>query len=169
MKTRNRILAVTSAALLLGVAFMPAHAIDLNVAGIGISANTGGGSVASAGVTSDPSGGQGFNLAVNDTSGELVELDQDGNDTNGAVNLGLDGLGLGDLGGLGGLDGVIPGDGSGGGTFTSTDIAASFAALTGGEQVALRSRCRAVLANPGAFEASLVALCRVIARIGPTG
>jgi hypothetical protein len=174
MKTNQRILAIASAALLLGVAFAPAHAIDLNIGGIGVSANLGGGSVASAGVSSEPTGGQVVNLAINDTSGDLVELNQNEDQIDGAVNLGLDGLGLGDLGldGLGlddilggGLDGILPGDDDTGGGLTPTQLASAFGGLAPADQQLLRNRCRSVLGNPVAFEPSLVELCRIIARM----
>lgn len=179
MRTSNRILAVTAAVLLLGASFAPAHAIDLNIGGIGISANLGGDSIASASVSSGPTGGQTVNLAVNDTSGNLVDLNQEGDQTSGNVNLGLDGLGLDGLGldGLGldgllggGLGDILPGDGGGilpggGGGLTPTQIASAFGGLGGPEQQLLRNRCRSVLGNPVAFEPSLVELCRIIARM----
>jgi len=177
MRTSNRILAVTAAVLLLGASFAPAHAIDLNIGGIGISANLGGGSVASVGVSSGPTGGQAVNLAVNDTSGDLIELNQNEDQVDGAVNLGLgdlgldglglDGLGLGGLDDLlgGGLDGILPGDDTGGG-LTPTQLASGFGGLAPADQQLLRNRCRAVLNNPGAFEPSLAELCRIIARLG---
>lgn len=167
MKTTQRILAITSTALLLGIA-LPAHAIDINVGGAGASATTGNGSVASVGASSDASGSGGTDadLIIANSDGGLVDVQNEENSTTGTVNLGgsdLGDLGLGDLG-LGGLDGVLPGDESGG-TVTGTQVAAAFGALTGSEQTALRLRCRSVMMNPAAFEASLVALCRIIATI----
>lgn len=186
MTSSRRVLAVTAAALMLGIGLTPALAIELNVLGVGVSANVGGDSIASAGVSSGPSGGQTVNLAVNDTSGDLVDLNQDGNQTSGNVNLGLDGLGLGDLGlgdlGLddllgGGLDGLLPGDGTGGGAggggggggLTPTQIASAFGGASGADQNLLRRQCRSVLANPASFEPNVVELCRVIARLQMQG
>lgn len=176
MKTTQRILAITSTALLLGIA-LPAYAIDVNVGGVGVSATTGGGSVATVGVTSDAGGNSGTDaeLVISNTDGSLVDLQNEENSTTGTVNLGGAG-GLGDLGGIdlgdldlgdiGGIDGVLPGgDGAGGGTDAEAQVVASFNALTGSEQTVLRARCRAVMMNPDAFEPSLVALCRIIATV----
>lgn len=181
MTSSRRVLAGTAAALMLGIGLAPAQAIELNVLGIGVSANVGGDSMASAGVSSGPSGGQTVNLAVNDTSGNLVDLNQDGNQTSGNVNLGLDGLGLGldDLLG-GGLGGLLPGDGTGGGNggggnggggggLTPAQIASAFGGAAGADQDLLRRQCRSVLANPARFEPNVVELCRVIARLQMQG
>lgn len=105
MKTTHRILAITSAALLLGFS-MPAQAIDVNVGGLGVNATTGGGNVATVGVTTDRSGGGGTNLnaVVSNSDGSLVDVQSEDNTTTGNVNLG----GTGNLAGIGG-------DGGGGG------------------------------------------------------
>jgi hypothetical protein len=114
MRTSNRILAVTAAVLLLGASFAPAHAIDLNIGGIGISlgssgnggttasvgtstggtavsATLGGGSnLATAGVGT---GGTGLIVGLGTNEGPLLTTSSSDGTTSANVNLGLGGLG----------------------------------------------------------------------------
>lgn len=142
------------------------------------SATVGGGSnVAS---VSTGAAGTGGNVNVGGGSGQLITTDNNGGTTNANVNLGLASLGAGGVNdtvnGITGpagnaLDGVnvpgVPGaggPGSGlGGSFTQ--VSSQFAALGAGQQQQLRLQCRSILANPGAFDSDLVALCGMISRI----
>ena len=114
MRTSNRILAVTAAALLLGVSMAPANALDLNVGGISlslgssgnggttasvgtsaggiaVSATLGGGSnLATAGVGT---GGTGLIAGVGTNEGPLLTTSSSAGTTFANVNLGLGGLG----------------------------------------------------------------------------
>ena len=114
MRTSNRILAITAAALLLGVSMAPANALDLNVGGISlslgssgnggttasvgtsaggiaVSATLGGGSnLATAGVGT---GGTGLIVGVGTNEGSLLTTSSSNGTTSANVNLGLGGLG----------------------------------------------------------------------------
>jgi hypothetical protein len=85
----------------------------------------------------------------------------------GGATSGLGGTGLGniDLGDLGIGGGGNGGDGNGA---TFNEVRVAFGSLGSGEQQQFRIRCRAVLTSPQAFDASLVAMCRMIAKIGQT-
>jgi hypothetical protein len=178
MTTRQRLLAGTAAVLLFGASLAPAAAIDVNLlggssnGGVSISTGSGGGTLATASVGS---GSGSVNATIGNGGGDLVTLNQaDDGTTDAAVNLGgttgdlggLIDLGslLGGAGGIGG-GGTGGGGGGGGGGVTPQQIAGAYGSLGGGEQQLLRSSCRSVLVNPAAFDRSLVALCRVIARI----
>jgi hypothetical protein len=95
-----------------------------------------------------------------------------GGATSGLGGTGLGNIDLGDLG-LDGTDlgGLLPGGGGNGGDgngATFNEVRVAFASLGSGEQQQFRIRCRAVLTSPQAFDASLVAMCRMIAKIGQT-
>lgn len=189
MKT-HRLLAMTSAALLLGLV-LPAQSLEVKVGNVGVTATTGGSNVAAVRTTTNANGGSGgtnLDIIASNADGSLVDVDSEGNTTTGNINLGgaglagLDGVGGGaggtglddveiDLGGLlpGGIDGIggpgTGGDGDGSGVLTPTQVTASFDALTGSDQAALKIRCRSVIERPAAFDPSTLALCRLILRV----
>ena len=181
MKTKSAILAFASAALLLGISIAPVAALDLN-AGQGGVAVTGGplgttGNVTVGGANVAQVGGDangtGALATITNNNGNLVNLGQGGGTTNGTVNLG--GLGLGGLlpdvggggGGGGGAGGGGAGGGNGGGNQSATQVASAYSALGGGDQQAIKLRCRNVLSQPAGYSADTVQLCRLIARIAP--
>jgi hypothetical protein len=186
MKTK-KILALT-AATAIALATAPAWAIDLNVGGIGVSAGgtSGGGtgvSVGSGGTStgvtvgggstlasvSGGSDGTGAGFTIGTTDGDLVATSQDGNTTNATVNLGsgLGDLGLGNLGLNDPVNSVLDGNGNPNPNSPAVQqIASAYGALGAGEQQLLKNRCRSVLSSPSGFDPSLVALCRVIQRLG---
>ncbi len=140
--------------------------------------------MASASLGTGGTNGTGVGVGVGGGSGPLVSTSQDGGTTNANVNLGLGGLGLGgandalngvtspvgttldgvNVGDLGGLGGDLGGlGGLGGGTLATTQVAASFGAMSASDQIRLRTRCGAVLSQPGSYDGALVTLCKMIA------
>jgi hypothetical protein len=119
-----------------------------------VSATVGGGS--SVGSATVGAAGTSTTATVGNGSGDLVSTSSDGSNTSADVNLG--GLGLGgiDLGGL------LGDDGTGGGS-AATRVGDAYAALGVGEQQALQTKCKGVLASPARFNSDLVTLCRLIA------
>ena len=118
MNAKSRILAVVSAALLLGVTLAPASALDLNLGGINVTGGSGGtggtgthigatvgstsvnitlgggANLASAGVGT---GGTGVNAIVGSGDGPLLTTSNSNGTTTAMVNLGLGGLSGGPL------------------------------------------------------------------------
>lgn len=140
-----------SAALLLGGAGMSAYAAGVSVSPSGASVGVGAaGSAASAtiGMGTGP-------LAAVDSNGNPVG---GGSQTAAAVNLGtllagidLSGVGVG--GGASAGTGGIAGGGGGGVTLSAND------------RLLLKSRCGVVLAAPANYQADVVTLCRLIAKM----
>jgi hypothetical protein len=149
MRTQILKAAALSATLLLGAASIPASALDVGIGG-------GGGSVAS--VSSGNVGGTNTGVSIGTGPGSLVSLGSDGSTSAAGVNLG----GL--TNSVTGLTGNVGGLGLGGGTtITPAKVGVQFAGMSGGQQARLRVRCANILGSPGAFDAELVALCRIIA------
>ncbi|MEO8667667.1 MAG: hypothetical protein ABI399_04070 [Bauldia sp.] len=142
----------------------------------------GGGNVASATAnTGSNAGSQNGTVGIGTTSGSLVSATQNGSNTNARVNLGgllgpeLSGLVDDTLGTVNGtvnpvLDGinpggVIPDDSVGGVPPGIGNLPSAFSAMDPAEQMAVRVKCRNVLANPAAYAKNIVALCRMIASL----
>jgi hypothetical protein len=155
-----------SAALLLGTAAIGAHAAGISIGGNSLSATVGGGNgnVASAHVGAADNG---VNVNIGSGSGPLATVDNNGDplgngsQTNAAVNLGslFEGIDLGGGDGAGGGDngnggGISTGGGGGGGI-----------TLTANDRQLLKTRCRNVLGSPDRFEANIVSVCRLIAKM----
>jgi hypothetical protein len=153
-----------SAALLFGTAAVSAQAAGISIGGNSLSATVGGGNgnVAGAHVGAADNG---VDVNIGSGSGPLATVDNngdplaDGSQTNAAVNLGslFEGIDLGGDGtGTGGGDnggGISTGGGGGGITLTAND------------RQLLKTRCRNVLGSPDRFEANIVSVCRLIAKM----
>lgn len=145
--TMKRVLAVTSAALLLSVSFLPAQAFDLSVGGVSVGGGSGSGStinVGTSGSTGSGTLGGGTNIAsatvgadgnavvfgIGNTTGPLVTATSQDGTTAANVNLGSAGLGgvndpLNDLtAAIGDLldNATLPGGGGGGNPGTGGDF-----------------------------------------------
>ncbi len=160
----TRILAIASAALLLGASLTTAHALEVNVGGNAVTATVGGGggNVATVGV------GESAKVSVSTNDGPLLDVGSEGDTTTGTANLGTGGLGIdGILDGidLGDVD-ILPPDGDGSGAAPPTQIAAAFTSLSSSDQQALKIRCRNVLMEPQNYDAQALQLCRLLIRIG---
>jgi hypothetical protein len=142
--------------------------------------SVGGDSIASVG---GGTGGTSASGTITNNSGQLVDLSRSGTAANGTVNLG--GV-TGNLPDLTGLPGTIPlpdilggtpdtpdqppgqpppGTAGGGVTVTPTQLALAYQTLSPSEQMALRTKCTAVLHRPAAYDIGLVTLCKVIGRM----
>jgi hypothetical protein len=152
-----------SAALLLGTAAISAQAAGISIGGNTLSATVGGGNgnVASAHVGAADNG---VDVNIGSGSGPLATVGNSGDplgagsQTTAAVNLGslFDGI---DLGGGAGDNG----GGNGGGI--STGGGGEGITLTADDRQLLKTRCRNVLGSPERFEANIVSVCRLIAKM----
>ena len=176
MFRKARILTIVGATLMLGAAIPAASALDVNVGpsgGGGTSATAtqgdtsatvtigGGSNVGSANVGS---GSTGVGAAIGNTDGPLVSAQSANGQTDAAINLGaltdlLNGVTTPPGGGGGGGGGAGAGGGGGGG------VGSAFAGLAPADQQLLRNRCLSVLGSPTSFDANVVTLCRMIARL----
>jgi hypothetical protein len=162
---RAYIIKTAAAALLLGAATVPSYALTVGLGG-------GGGNVAS--VSSGNTANTNTKGTVSTNPGSLLSATSANGQTNAAVNLGslTNGInGVTNGGGLPGLGTVPPvsvdigggGAGAGGGGLNTGAVTAQLSNMGGGQAAALRIRCASIMASPGAFDAQLVALCRIIA------
>ncbi len=146
----------------------------------------GGSNVASVGVNN--TNGPGLNVGVNNASGPLISTTSSGGKTNANVNLGLGGPnGLvggvvnGVTGTVGGIldDVTLPGildpqgpgtpggpGGPGGPGVSGPQLVNAYGGLSGGEQQALKVKCRSVLMNPRAYDHETQRLCAMLKRLG---
>jgi hypothetical protein len=155
-----------SAALLLGTAAIGAHAAGISIGGNSLSATVGGGNgnVAGAHVGAADNG---VDVNIGSGSGPLATVDNSGDplgsgsQTNAAVNLGslFEGIDL------GGGDGAGNGGGDNGGGISTGGGGGGGITLTANDRQLLKTRCRNVLGSPDRFEANIVSVCRLIAKM----
>jgi hypothetical protein len=144
-KTTNGFWKITalSAALLLGVANIPACAAGVTVGSGGVGVGAG-------------AAGDNGTATIGFSNGSLVAVDSNGNPVNdgskssAAVNLGT---ALGEVG---------IGDGT---AATTGNIATAVASLSDSGQKNLKLRCVDVMASPTTHKSDIVALCRVVAKL----
>ncbi len=195
MTTKFGIIASISAALMLGVASLPAQALDISVGGTSVSGGSSGNggtsvSVGGGGTSTGATVGGGTNVAsvgastggtnvgvgIGTTNGDLIATNTSDGNVQGNVNLGGLGAANGTVNGVTGpigdlLDGVdlgsLPGGGlpGGGGAINSGGLGGAYATLSPSDQRALKIKCRSVLSSPASFNANTVALCRLIASL----
>ncbi len=166
---KNLYFAAATAVLLVGLAAMPAQALDVGVGGNGSGGTTGsasqggtsgsvtvggGNNVGSANATT---GGNRATIDIGRTSGPLVSGSQNGDPLGEDSNTDVD-VNLGALGGLIGGIGVGPG----GGSVEPGEVTTAFNAMSGVQRQELKFTCNSVLNAPTRYDGGIVELCKLI-------